>query len=443
MNIVDPKGLLEGERLAACSDAAQLHWQRLYVAANGYARLELSYSGIVSHVYRSFKTPPPEDDLWGFFEEYAANFLAVLYEVDGVWWAQFDTSEKYMPRYKTARDENSPAPSVDLLDRHRQGRIEWKRAKSIKNERFQKFSESFINVPKVSAAVAVAVAEKQKDKDISKTSSSHPKASLGDKSGCLEIYSIYPRKEGKQAALKAIEKAVIRLMKGEVPHSPMSRREAVDYLTLRVTEYADSAVGSQSDQTMIPHPSTWFNQGRYDDDQSNWESGDGTGRSPTLQPKSAPKYDTSFDDMVERAKQESRANAYPADASAAAEGFTALTIAKAVCESIPLVGAEIARVVAGVCVAEMKGGREGSELREAMVNAWRDYNANLHKLDCPSGAEKFFGHGIWNNKPGWRWKAGSPWLSAGALAKGVLLPWKRHCGPSPTNRRGLGRNSGL
>src|SRR5260370_20680214 len=121
MLIVDPKGLFEGERLAACSDDAQLHWQRLFLAANGYARLELSYPVIVANVYRSFRTPPTEDELWGFFEEYAANFLVVLYLTDGVWWAQFSASEKYMPRYKAARDRESPAPPLALLERHRNG----------------------------------------------------------------------------------------------------------------------------------------------------------------------------------------------------------------------------------------------------------------------------------------------------------------------------------
>jgi hypothetical protein len=153
MNLVDPKGLFEGERLAACSDLAQLHWQRLFSAANGYGRIELSYQPIIANVYRSFKKPPTEDDLWALFEEYATNFLAILYESDAAWWAQFATSEKYLPRYKTARDERSPAPPLELIERHRAGYIEWKKSKSFKNQRFQKFAEDLGNVKKISAAV--------------------------------------------------------------------------------------------------------------------------------------------------------------------------------------------------------------------------------------------------------------------------------------------------
>jgi hypothetical protein len=165
MNIIDPKGLQEGERLAACSDLAQLHWPRLFLAANGHARLELSYIEIIRSVYRSFNKVPTEDALWSYFEEYAKNFLVILYQVDSVWWAQFVTSEKYLPRYKTARDESSPSPPLELIQRHQAGYIEWKRNKSVLNQRFQKFSEGFQKLPGISAAVVVAdavVVAKQK-----------------------------------------------------------------------------------------------------------------------------------------------------------------------------------------------------------------------------------------------------------------------------------------
>ena len=158
MLIVDPAGLFEGERLATCSDLGQLHWQRLFIAANGHARLELSYSAICNRVYKNFKKPPSEDELWGLFEEYARAFLVILYQSHGVWWCQFATSKKYMPRYTTARDDASPPPPIELVNRHREGYTEWKRAKSLAHQRFRKFAESSGNVPKVSDAVAVAVA---------------------------------------------------------------------------------------------------------------------------------------------------------------------------------------------------------------------------------------------------------------------------------------------
>jgi hypothetical protein len=108
---------------------------------------------------------------------------------------------------------------------------------------------------------------------ISKTSSSHPEASLGVVTAIhpdMSIYEAYPRKEGKGAALESIRKAVARLVKGEAPHPPMAKIEAQRYLMRRVLEYERSPIGRQPDKSKIPHPATWFNQKRYDDDQSNW-----------------------------------------------------------------------------------------------------------------------------------------------------------------------------
>lgn len=126
--------------------------------------------------------------------------------------------------------------------------------------------------------------EQGMEHEVSKTTSSHPGAALGavTKHPDLSIYEAYPRKEGKGAAMTAISKAVARLVKGEVPHIPMVKLEAQRYLMRRVLEYARSPVGMQPDATKIPHPATWFNQKRYDDDQTNWhhlETSNGTFKS--------------------------------------------------------------------------------------------------------------------------------------------------------------------
>lgn len=108
---------------------------------------------------------------------------------------------------------------------------------------------------------------------VSKTTSSHPGASLGAVQTLhpdMSIYEKYPRKEGKGAALEAIRKAVARLVKGEAPHPPMVKIDAQRFLMRRVLEYERSPVGRQADKTKLPHPATWFNQKRYDDDQANW-----------------------------------------------------------------------------------------------------------------------------------------------------------------------------
>lgn len=143
MAIIDPEGLFEGERLAACSDIAQLYWQRLFLAANSCARMELSYQSIISKVFKTFTRPPTQSELWEVFEEFDKNFLAVLYQADGIWWCQFITSDKYLPKYKKSRDEATPAPPLELLDFHRHGYLEWRKRNSFSNQSFRKPSEDF------------------------------------------------------------------------------------------------------------------------------------------------------------------------------------------------------------------------------------------------------------------------------------------------------------
>jgi hypothetical protein len=73
------------------------------------------------------------------------------------------------------------------------------------------------------------------------------------------IYALYPRKVGKTAALKAIEKV---LKAGTITELELQER---------VRAYSTAtAKWSQQDKTYIPNPSTWFNQGRYMDDPATW-----------------------------------------------------------------------------------------------------------------------------------------------------------------------------
>lgn len=76
--------------------------------------------------------------------------------------------------------------------------------------------------------------------------------------GTLEaIYQAYPRHVGKGAALPAIGKALTRLARRGEP-------DPVAWLTQRVQAFAKQRAGE--DPNFTPHPSTWFNQGRFDDE---------------------------------------------------------------------------------------------------------------------------------------------------------------------------------
>jgi hypothetical protein len=143
MPFIDRDGLFSGERLAACSDLAQLYWPWFYTAANGYGRLELSENTIISKIFGNFAKPPEHSQLEKIFEEYERNYLVILYEVNGVWWAQFATREKYLPRYKTRKDQQSPGPTLENWANFQKGYISWKRGKSLNIHTFQKSAENF------------------------------------------------------------------------------------------------------------------------------------------------------------------------------------------------------------------------------------------------------------------------------------------------------------
>jgi phage terminase small subunit len=81
------------------------------------------------------------------------------------------------------------------------------------------------------------------------------------------LYDRYPRKIAKAAAFKVIEKAIVAVARRD--HAG-DEREATDWLGVRVDLYAKSAQARQPDKSKVPYPATWFNAGRYDDDEQEW-----------------------------------------------------------------------------------------------------------------------------------------------------------------------------
>lgn len=73
-----------------------------------------------------------------------------------------------------------------------------------------------------------------------------------------QIYGYYPRKVGKGSALKAIQRAL--------------KKTSPDALEAAVREYA-AAVASwpKEERQFVPHPATWFNQERWNDDRAEWK----------------------------------------------------------------------------------------------------------------------------------------------------------------------------
>jgi hypothetical protein len=88
-----------------------------------------------------------------------------------------------------------------------------------------------------------------------------------------KIYQAYPRKVGKEKALASIRKAVKSIQEEE----GVSLEDAEFQLLEIVKDYAESPKVKNSiargEREFIPHPTTWFNQGRWKDDRAEWGYG--------------------------------------------------------------------------------------------------------------------------------------------------------------------------
>jgi hypothetical protein len=80
--LIDPDGLFNGDRLRRCSNTAQLHWPRLFLASDGFGRLEVNYARIVGRAYPTFNPIPSDIELSAWIQEYAKNGLLFLYQAD-------------------------------------------------------------------------------------------------------------------------------------------------------------------------------------------------------------------------------------------------------------------------------------------------------------------------------------------------------------------------
>jgi len=68
-----------------------------------------------------------------------------------------------------------------------------------------------------------------------------------------EIYAAYPKKVGKPAALRAIQRALAK--------------RPFDFLLERTHLFATTYEG---EARFVPHPAKWFNEERFNDDTATW-----------------------------------------------------------------------------------------------------------------------------------------------------------------------------
>lgn len=99
----------------------------------------------------------------------------------------------------------------------------------------------------------------------------------GGSQGFDRFWEVVHLKTGKRAAEKAFEQAVKRVKKEQ----GVTTIEAAGFIIGRMVKFSKSPKANPSDHSPI-HPSTWLNQGRYDDDISTWMGGVGVGAGQTF-----------------------------------------------------------------------------------------------------------------------------------------------------------------
>jgi hypothetical protein len=85
------------------------------------------------------------------------------------------------------------------------------------------------------------------------------------------IYAVYPRKEKKPNAIRAIQKAIRNGIK------PETLLHLTELYAAAVARWGDSRYTAEG-RDIVPHPASWFNAEQFNDDPANWELRAKTGK---------------------------------------------------------------------------------------------------------------------------------------------------------------------
>jgi hypothetical protein len=283
MSIINADGLFNGERFERVSDAARYAWPYLWTASNTLGRIELNYHRVVGRAFSRFQHVPTEDEFWGWIREFQAAYLLFVYEVNGSYWGQWETSEKFLPRHKLAADLESPKPDHAAFSAWRDEYIQLKQAKNstkpIAATNFKNASETFPkDFGKISETLRTNVRGEERVGEELNTCSTDverlsPSGDSSSEAGVLELEPVddaprwsktekqtafamgfwpaWPRKVAKAEALKAWMKLAT---------SP----EAADAIVHAARTQAPQLI--QNGPQYCPHAATWLNGRRFEDD---------------------------------------------------------------------------------------------------------------------------------------------------------------------------------
>ena len=183
------------------------------------------------------------DDLLGW-----DGFAAAMVEVD---WLREDGADLVFPGFFSNHNRD---PTETKREKHAKRQRRYRERKAARDggatvaprERHRGATASLSNSHSEDRASSIKTASKQHQPDIKPVSTD---------ADTEAVYQAYPRHVGKRVALKAIKKALEHIGYSE--------------LLAAVTEYAAAVSGA--DKKFVPHPATWFNNRRWEDDREEWK----------------------------------------------------------------------------------------------------------------------------------------------------------------------------
>lgn len=248
-NRVTREGFLDSQAVNNLTESAECFYHRLLLAADDAGRYDGRTDVIRSKLYPVANRKKAITDIEDHIRECVGQRLIFVYDYRG---------KPFLQVTKWHRCGNSMHSRFP--DSHGQFRITFVQVDTRDGKKefvasSMECLETPIETPSPPHADGKAsdTPTNTKTETNTKTALSAPLAPVPDSAEA--VYSYYPKKVGKPAALRAIRKAL--------------RDEPFDDLVKKTIMFAGLWV--DADMQFCPHPATWFNQQRYNDDPKTWE----------------------------------------------------------------------------------------------------------------------------------------------------------------------------
>lgn len=266
------EGINSSDRVASLGWAAEVFYRRVMLVVDDFGRFDGRPTLLRAACYPTLVDSVSDSDVEGWLWLCVDAELIQLYSVNGKNFIQLhDFGEPRAKKSKWPAPDDKGAENVC-----KQMQTDANKCLQMKTDANEcahaQADESKCKQTQTSAPYSYSYSYSSSDSSSDANTPLPPTGGGGYRVDFAEWYDAYPRKVGKDAAAKSYEAAQKRLQAQRI----QDRQQVSGYLLERAKAYAKSPAGNRGQYT--PHPSVWLNQGRYLDDDSEWNRGDGDRR---------------------------------------------------------------------------------------------------------------------------------------------------------------------